>query len=78
MREPFLLMAGYGRAGELLAKDFDTLGQQLVVIDESSDRIDALELGSFHADIPGLALEAMFCAAAIQSTERSMPVPIRR
>src|SRR6185312_2253943 len=36
LREPFLLLAGYGRAGELLAKSFDALGQQLVVIDESS------------------------------------------
>ncbi|WP_375431812.1 potassium channel family protein [uncultured Friedmanniella sp.] len=58
LREPFLLLAGYGRAGELLAEDFDSLGQQLVVIDESSDRIDALELGSFHADIPGLVADA--------------------
>jgi voltage-gated potassium channel len=58
MREPFLLMAGYGRAGELLAKDFDALGQQLVVIDESSDRVDALDLGSYHADIPGLVADA--------------------
>ena len=31
LREPFLLLVGYGRAGELLAKDFDALGQQLVV-----------------------------------------------
>ena len=45
LREPFLLLAGYGRAGELLAKAFDALGQQLVVIDESSDRVDALDLG---------------------------------
>ena len=58
MREPFLLVVGYGRAGELLAKAFDALGQQLVVIDESSDRVDALELGSYHADIPGLAADA--------------------
>jgi voltage-gated potassium channel len=58
LREPFLLMAGYGRAGELLAKDFDALGQQLVVIDESSDRVDALDLGSYHADIPGLVADA--------------------
>lgn len=57
LREPFLLMVGYGRAGELLAKAFDELGQQLVVIDESSDRVDALELGSFHADIPGIAAD---------------------
>jgi voltage-gated potassium channel len=58
LREPFLLMVGYGRAGELLAKDFDALGQQLVVIDESSDRVDALDLGSYHADIPGLVADA--------------------
>lgn len=58
LREPFLLLAGYGRAGELLARDFDALGQQLVVIDESSDRIDALELGSYRADIPGLVADA--------------------
>ena len=58
LREPFLLMAGYGRAGELLAKAFDALGQQVVVIDESSDRVDALDLGSYHADIPGLAADA--------------------
>lgn len=58
LREPFLLVVGYGRAGELLAKDFDALGQQLVVIDQSSDRIDALDLGSYHADIPGLVADA--------------------
>jgi Trk K+ transport system NAD-binding subunit len=51
-------MAGYGRAGELLAKAFDALGQKLVVIDESSDRVDALDLGSYHADIPGLVADA--------------------
>ena len=58
LRQPFLLMVGYGRAGELLAKAFDDLGTQLVVIDESSDRVDALELGSYHADIPGLVADA--------------------
>ncbi len=58
LREPFFLVAGYGRASELLAKDFDALGQQLVVIDESSDRVDALDLGAYHADIPGLVADA--------------------
>jgi voltage-gated potassium channel len=58
LRQPFLLLVGYGRAGELLAKAFDDLGTQLVVIDESSDRVDALELGSYHADIPGLVADA--------------------
>jgi voltage-gated potassium channel len=58
LREPFLLLVGFGRAGELLAKAFDGLGTQLVVIDESADRVDALELGSYHADIPGLVADA--------------------
>lgn len=58
LRSPFLLVAGYGRAGELLVKAFDTLGQQVVVIDHSEERIDALELESYHADIPGLATDA--------------------
>ena len=58
IREPFLLLAGYGRAGELLVKAFDALGQQVVVIDESGQRIDALDLQSYHADIPGLAADA--------------------
>ncbi|MFT3804326.1 MAG: potassium channel family protein [Burkholderiaceae bacterium] len=58
LSEPFWLMAGYGGAGELLAKDFDMIGRQVVVIDGSSERIDALELGSYHADIPGLVADA--------------------
>ncbi len=58
LREPFFLVAGFGRAGELLAHDFDALGQQLVVVDSAPERIDALELGSYHADIPGLVADA--------------------
>ena len=58
MRTPFLLLAGYGRAGEILTKDFDALGQQVVVIDTSQDRIDALDLGSFRADVPGIVGDA--------------------
>ena len=81
LREPFLLMVGYGRAGELLAKAFDALGQQLVVIDESADRVDALDLGAYHADIPGLVgdasnphhlssagLESPFCSGVLALT----------
>ena len=55
LREPFLLFAGYGQTGELLGRSFDALGQQFVVIDQSADRIDSLDLVAYHADIPGLA-----------------------
>ncbi len=54
LRQPFLLMTGFGRTGELLGRSFDELGQQIVVIDESNERIDALDLASYHADVPGL------------------------
>ena len=44
--------------GELLSHSFDALGRRVVVIDNSDDRIDALELGSYHGDIPGLVADA--------------------
>ena len=55
LREPFLLFAGYGQTGELLGRSFDALGQQFVVIDQSPERIESLDLVAYHADIPGLA-----------------------
>ncbi len=58
LREPFLLLAGYGQTGEMLARSFDDLGRRLVVLDRSGDRIDALDLASYHSDVPGLAADA--------------------
>ena len=54
LREPFLLIAGYGQTGELLGRSFDALGQQFVVVDENAERIDSLDLVAYHADVPGL------------------------
>ena len=58
MREPFLLIVGYGRTGELLARSLDALGRRFVVIDRDDARIDDLELDSYHADVPGLVADA--------------------
>jgi voltage-gated potassium channel len=58
LREPFVLVAGYGRAGELLGAGLDALGRRFVVLDVDDERIDALEVGSFHADVPGLTADA--------------------
>ncbi|WP_345414585.1 potassium channel family protein [Pseudonocardia xishanensis] len=57
IREPFLLIVGHGRTGELLCRSFDDLGKHVVVIDIAEDRIDALELGSYRGDIPGLVAD---------------------
>jgi voltage-gated potassium channel len=56
--EPFLLIAGYGQTGELLARSLDALGRRFVVIDGDSGRIDDLYLDSYHADVPGLVGDA--------------------
>src|SRR3954451_3864040 len=57
LREPFVLVAGYGRTGELLGHSLDALGRRFVVLDKSAERIDGLELDSYHADVPGLAAD---------------------
>ncbi|MCW0215456.1 MAG: potassium channel family protein [Pseudonocardia sp.] len=58
LREPFLLIAGYGRTGELLGRSFDALGRRVVVLDVEPGRIDALELEAYHSDVPGLVADA--------------------
>jgi voltage-gated potassium channel len=58
LREPFLLIAGYGETGRLLGRAFDDLGRRFVVIDVAAARIDALDLDSYHADVPGLVGDA--------------------
>jgi voltage-gated potassium channel len=58
LREPFLLIAGYGRSGKLLGRSLDALGRRFVVIDIADVQIDDLELEGFHADVPGLVGDA--------------------
>ncbi|WP_233498778.1 TrkA family potassium uptake protein [Blastococcus sp. TF02A-26] len=58
LREPFLLMAGYGQTGEMLGEAFDALGRRFTVIDLDESRIDVLELNTSHADVPGLVGDA--------------------
>jgi voltage-gated potassium channel len=55
LREPFLLIVGYGQTGELLGRSFDELGRRFTVVDVQDARIDALELDTLRADVPGLA-----------------------
>jgi Trk K+ transport system NAD-binding subunit len=58
LREPFLLIAGYGQTGESLGRSFDALGRRFTVIDVADARIDALELNTHQADVPGLVGDA--------------------
>jgi Trk K+ transport system NAD-binding subunit len=58
LREPFLLIAGYGETGEALGRSFDELGRRFTVVDLADARIEALELNTHNADVPGLVGDA--------------------
>jgi voltage-gated potassium channel len=58
LREPFLLIVGYGQTGESVGRSFDTLGRRFTVVDINDARIDALELNTHRADVPGLVGDA--------------------
>ncbi|MFI1993948.1 potassium channel family protein [Actinoplanes sp. NPDC020271] len=58
LREPFLLIAGYGQTGRLLGRELDALGRRLVVIDTDAERVDALDIDAYRSDVPGLAGDA--------------------
>jgi Trk K+ transport system NAD-binding subunit len=58
LREPFLLIAGYGNTGEILGRAWDALGRGFVAIDISADRIDSLDVVPYNADPPGLVADA--------------------
>ena len=54
MREPFLLLVGYGNAAKMLARSLDDMGRRFVVIDNQDTRVSAVELDSYRADAPAL------------------------
>ena len=58
LAEPFVLIAGFGRAGELLGHSMDRLGRRVVVLDKDAERIEGLDLESFRVDVPGLTADA--------------------
>jgi len=58
LKEPFVLVAGYGRAGRRLARSLDAIGRRFVVVDVVQDRIDEIALEPFRVDVPALAIDA--------------------
>src|SRR3712207_3142371 len=80
LTEPFVLVAGYGRAGELLCHSMDGLGPQAVVADKDPERVDSLDRASYRADIPGLVGDARDsghrgAAGMIQPPFEAAPAP---
>jgi Trk K+ transport system NAD-binding subunit len=58
MREPFLLLVGYGNASKMLARSLDDMGRRFVVIDNKETRVSGVEIDSYRADAPALLGDA--------------------
>ncbi len=58
LREPFLIIAGFGQAGQVVARSLDRTDHRMVVLDVEPQRIEALDLAAFKSDVPGLAADA--------------------
>ncbi len=58
LREPFVILAGFGQAGEVVARSLDRRDHRVVVLDVVPSRIEALDLAAFHSDVPGLPADA--------------------
>ncbi|WP_332671306.1 NAD-binding protein [Aromatoleum sp.] len=58
LREPFLLVCGYGETGRLLCAGLDHLGYRAVVVEADEVKVGEIELHSYHADIPALTADA--------------------
>jgi Trk K+ transport system NAD-binding subunit len=58
LAEPFLLLVGYGNAGQRLARSLDDMGRRFVVMDNDEQRVVSVELDSYRADTPALLADA--------------------
>ncbi|HYN29535.1 MAG TPA: NAD-binding protein [Dermatophilaceae bacterium] len=56
--EPFLVVAGYGHAGEQVCRALDDARRRFVVVDEDHDRIDSLAAHQLTVDPPALRADA--------------------
>ena len=54
LREPFLIVAGYGQMGRRVAETLDAQGRRLGVVDTDPQALDQLAGGSLTIDVPGI------------------------
>lgn len=58
LRRPFLIVAGYGQMGRMVAETLDSRGRTCVVLDADPTSIDALANAQLSHDIPALVADA--------------------
>ncbi len=58
IREPFLILAGYGQMGKAVAQALDDLGRRCVVIDRDEERLEVLASQQHTLEIPAVEGDA--------------------
>ena len=58
IREPFVIICGFGNTGSLLTRGLNDAGMTAVIIDSNPDRIMALGLRDYRMTMPGICADA--------------------
>lgn len=67
IREPFVILCGFGNTGSLLARGLSDAGMTAVVIDNDIDRINALQLRDYRVSMPGICANARIPAVLVDA-----------
>lgn len=63
MREPFMLVVGYGAAGQAVGHELDKRRRRFVVVEESRSRVETVWTDELTADVPALESDGKVPAA---------------
>ena len=58
IREPFVIICGFGNTGSLLTRGLSDAGMTVVIVDSDADRIMALGLRDYRMTVPGMCADA--------------------
>lgn len=58
LKEPFLVVAGYGASGRAVVSALDAAGRRVVVVESDKDRVDKISCDQLDADVPSLDADA--------------------
>lgn len=58
IREPFLIVCGYGQAGRQVCRELDYQGRRFVVIDNHEERIERIHTDELQSEVPALEADA--------------------
>ncbi|CAM3010917.1 MULTISPECIES: NAD-binding protein [Dermacoccus] len=58
IREPFLIVCGYGQAGRQVCRELDEAGRRFVVIDSHDGRVERIATDELESDVPALEADA--------------------